>query len=76
MKVNTNLLRSWVDKQKKTNPYIKADLQKSVRISHSLLDKVLCGKVPGPQTRFMLAHVTGLNEEELFPVVGSDEGAA
>ena len=72
MKVNTNLLRNWVDEQKKYNPHIKADLMKTARISSSLLEKVICGKVPGPQTRFMLAHATGLKENELFPMSESE----
>lgn len=73
MKVNTDLLRNWIKEQKETNPHARVDLVKKARISPSFLEKILCGQMPGPQTRFMLAHATGLNENELFPTM--DEAA-
>lgn len=66
MKVNKALLKEWLAKEKETNPHARADLCIAARISPSTLDKIASGYIPGPQARFMLAHATGLNEDELF----------
>lgn len=75
--VNAGLLKDWLKKEKKNNPTARRDLLTSVRISDSLLSKILyCKHVPNEQTRFMLAHITGIKEELLFPPEKKEEEAA
>lgn len=70
IEVNKKLLRNWFKEQEKTNPTIKADAMKAIRISTSTLHGVLYGKqVPNPQARLLWAQFTGLAEERLFPEV-------
>lgn len=72
VRTNTDLLKSWIKDEKKRNPHVRADLVKKARISPSYLEKILAGRVPSPQTQFMLAHATGLDERELFPMSESE----
>ena len=62
---------NWLNGEKLSNPVIEAEILKALRISPSTLAKILYleGYVPNPQIRLLLAQFTGLDENELFPVI-------
>lgn len=76
LKVNKQLLISWLKEEKKNNPTVRLDLINAVRIAPSTLQGILyANKVPNPQIRLLIAQFTNLPEEKLFPKV-EQKGAA
>jgi hypothetical protein len=75
-KTNKKLLGKWLRETKETNPSINSEIMEKLRISLSTWTKIiyLDGYCPNTQTRILLAQLTGLDENLLFPVVDSSEG--
>lgn len=77
-KTNRTLLKQWFKEQKKLDKDFAAHLIKKLNISTHTLHKILYseGHCPNRYVRAILAEISGIKEEKLFPYVGSEKEAA
>jgi hypothetical protein len=69
--INRKLMKSWLE----SNEDAKAVIIKKTRGSVLTLGKIFSGNynnggAPGPLVRDVFCQVSGLSEDELFPVIG------